>query len=587
MITLNEYIERGKSAVFKELLERVALWGALVFVLMSGLDYISTPENFKPFLIYRLAMSAVLLFIAALARILSEEDVMFHKSLAMAGIAASAITVELMILKTGGAQSHYYVGHIIIGICALGLIPAGFYFHTAGAALIYAVYLFPILLTGAAAETAAFFTANFFIVTSLASTLYLRYLNGNSLNRELTLEYELLQSEDALLESERQIKNIINSVEERFIVIDNDFNIVSANRAYLMSARKTFSEAVDNKCYQVAHAKTRPCFEDGEECAAKYALQTGKPHIATYPRKDADGGERIIEFKAYPQKNQSGDITSVIVTTVDVTDRKKRDREAHRSDKLQSIGTLAGGIAHDFNNLLLAATSNIVQAKKSLGSARPTSKPRPPYLRAVNESTIETEAAKMYLEEALSTLSRAKALAVDLSNLSGSGKSYKNVVHPSAFIENAVGSALGGVSTKCEYTIAPDTKPVEVDEGQITQALYNIVMNSVEAMQEGGRLRITAENVSVESGHVLPLDSGDYVKISIEDTGLGIDKDNLSRIFEPYFSTKKIAGGLGLTMSYTAVKKHGGTIDVESLPGKGSTFTIYLPAAPQPYEKTA
>ncbi len=133
---------------------------------------------------------------------------------------------------------------------------------------------------------------------------------------------------------------------------------------------------------------------------------------------------------------------------------------------------------------------------------------------------------------------------------------------------------------RCELSIQEGLWPVEIDEGQISQVIHNLVLNAQQAMPEGGTLKIRAENTTTDQAKGLPLKEGSYIQITVQDLGVGIPKENLPKIFDPYFTTKQKGSGLGLSTSYSIIRKHDGHMTVDSEPGKGSTFSIYLPAFP-------
>ena len=132
---------------------------------------------------------------------------------------------------------------------------------------------------------------------------------------------------------------------------------------------------------------------------------------------------------------------------------------------------------------------------------------------------------------------------------------------------------------KCEFSIAEDLWPVRVDLGQFSQVIHNLVLNAVQAMPQGGSIRLHARNAELEDQSGLPLEAGRYAKISLQDVGLGIPQEHLAKVFDPYFTTKREGSGLGLTMTYTTIHAHDGHIAVESEMAKGTTFRIYMPAS--------
>jgi PAS domain S-box-containing protein len=242
-------------------------------------------------------------------------------------------------------------------------------------------------------------------------------------------------------------------------------------------------------------------------------------------------------------------------------EHKLLEQEQLRSAKLESISTLAGGIAHDFNNLLTGIMGNIGLAKT--------------YIKPADQA-FET------LDEAEKAAVRARGLTQLLLTFARGGKPVKKIVDIAELIKESATFALRGSDVRLELSLPDDLWPVEVDEGQMNQVINNVVINADEAMPAGGILKIGAENSILKEVSALPLPKGKYIRIDIKDTGVGISKDHLDRIFEPYFTTKKKGSGLGLSTVYSIIKNHGGYIVAESAQNKGSAFHIYLPASKKP-----
>jgi len=174
---------------------------------------------------------------------------------------------------------------------------------------------------------------------------------------------------------------------------------------------------------------------------------------------------------------------------------------------------------------------------------------------------------------------RAKHLTQQLLTFSRGGAPIKKTAFISELLKDAAVFALSGSNVRCEFSIPGDLWPVEVDEGQITQVINNLIINASQAMPEGGIIKARAENIVVDAEQGLPLKEGKYMKISIEDRGIGIPEEHLQKIFDPYFTSKQKGSGLGLATAYSIVKRHDGCIQVKSELGVGSTFHIYLPAS--------
>ena len=245
----------------------------------------------------------------------------------------------------------------------------------------------------------------------------------------------------------------------------------------------------------------------------------------------------------------------------DITETKKLQEEVLKSQKMESIGTLAGGIAHDFNNLLYVVMGNISLVQDDLKTEIEISK----NLQAAEEACI-----------------RAKELSAQLITFSKGGDPVKKMMSIDNLLKDTVISVLDGFNLKSNISLADSIRQVNIDDNQIKHAIRNIVVNAKEAMDDNGQLKVSCENIDIPQEGFLTLNQGKYIKISFEDQGCGLSKENLKKIFDPYFSTKDMGAdkgqGLGLTISYSIIEKHGGLITVESELETGSIFSIYLPA---------
>jgi PAS domain S-box-containing protein len=241
----------------------------------------------------------------------------------------------------------------------------------------------------------------------------------------------------------------------------------------------------------------------------------------------------------------------------DITERKRATEELLRSEKLRSVGVLAGGIAHDFNNILTAILANISLVRAQLGTGSATA------IRL-----MEAEKASL----------RARELTKQLLTFSRGGAPVRRTLHLAGLIRESAILALRGSGTACEFAIAAELWPIEADEGQIGQVINNLVINASQAMAGGGIVRVAAGNAVVSRTEHLALADGKYVTISVSDKGAGIPEEHRTRVFDPYFTTKQEGSGLGLAVCYSIVLNHGGAITVDSKPGDGSLFTVYLPA---------
>ena len=242
----------------------------------------------------------------------------------------------------------------------------------------------------------------------------------------------------------------------------------------------------------------------------------------------------------------------------EIADRERMEQEVLKAHKLESLGILAGGIAHDFNNLLASIMGNISLAMLDL-------------------KADDTVLRQLELAEKASL--RAQDLTQQLLTFSKGGAPVKKTTSIGELIREAAGFALRGSRIKCAFMIPDDLRFADVDEGQITQVIHNLVINADHAMPSGGTITISCENVTIDTTAVIMLRPGSYIKVSVRDNGVGISEEYISKIFDPYFTTKQKGSGLGLATTYSIIKKHGGHILAESDPGKGTTFTFYLPAS--------
>ncbi len=242
----------------------------------------------------------------------------------------------------------------------------------------------------------------------------------------------------------------------------------------------------------------------------------------------------------------------------DITERKKMEEELLKAEKLESVGILAGGIAHDFNNILAAILVNVGLAKLYVKKED-----------KVLDKLSETEKAIL----------RAKDLTQQLLTFSKGGAPITSPASIDRLLNDTADFALSGSNVKCDCIVPDDLWEVEIDEGQVSQVIQNLIINAVQAMPQGGVIRIEAENITIKAGIGLPLKEGRYIRITIMDQGIGIPHGHLGKIFDPFFTTKQKGSGLGLSTAYSIVKNHNGLITVDSELGQGTTFYIYLPAA--------
>ena len=273
-----------------------------------------------------------------------------------------------------------------------------------------------------------------------------------------------------------------------------------------------------------------------------------------------DGSRYIITDSVAPIMDKDSVMSGTVLVFRDITERRKLEDRINKSEKIESLGVLAGGIAHDFNNLLNAIIGNVDIGKKF---SVPDSE--------VYKSLVRTGKAS----------ARAKELTQQLLTFSKGGAPVKKLAAIEDLIRDTADFGTRGSGVRCEFSLPEDLWDAEIDEGQISQVISNLVVNAVQAMPRGGAIHISGRNVEVRPTGLLDLKPGNYVNIIVRDTGQGIPQEQIGRIFEPYFTTKEGGSGLGLATTYSIIQKHEGAIDVESTVGSGTTFTIFLPASPE------
>ena len=269
-----------------------------------------------------------------------------------------------------------------------------------------------------------------------------------------------------------------------------------------------------------------------------------------------DGTERVIEDSGAPILDQQKRTIGVVLVFRDATEKRRLQDERQKAQRLESIGILAGGIAHDFNNSLTAIIGNISLAKFY---AKPGDK--------VFEKLEEIERAAM----------QTKDLTQQLLTFSKGGEPIKEIVSIAELLKEAALFTLRGSNVRCTFDLPENLWPVSIDAGQMSQVFNNIIINAEQSMPEGGIIDVKTQNVDITSPALMPSGPGKYVKISIRDHGIGIPRDHLTKIFDPYFTTKQKGSGIGLTVAHSIVDRHNGHITAESV-GNGATIQVYLPA---------
>jgi len=469
----------------------------------------------------------------------------------LAGIAAGGMATLSMATWT-------YVTHLLLVLLPISihfLIMGGtIHFSLGGMAI---VYLLLLLRTAKIMQKTVVESLNLrFQNNDLVEFLSKTKKETEQLNEELETEIlEKRRSEITLRESEEKYRMLIELMPQGIVIVQNEKPMFANHVALkIFNIDETRSVAKINIMSLVSKNEQARL---GSLLKAKLMGETDLPEHYFAILKRFNG----VEFPAeiFVRKISFAGEAAVQVIITDISERKRMEEEVFRARKLESIGIFAGGIAHDFNNLLTGILGNVTLAKVDMS---------------------KEDKSYQWLEEAKKASYRAKDLTQQLLTFSRGGAPVKKTASIINLIIDSSLFVLRGSNVKCEFSIPDDLWSVEVDEGQFTQVINNMVINADQAMPEGGIVKITAENIAMEAESGLPLIKGDYVRITVQDQGSGVEDKYLSRIFDPYFSMKEKGSGLGLAVCYSIIRNHGGCITLDSISGEGTAFFIHLPAVP-------
>lgn len=365
---------------------------------------------------------------------------------------------------------------------------------------------------------------------------------------------------EATLAAERErLQVTLRSIGDAVVTTDTEGRIVFLNKVAESLTGWTNEEARGRWSGEVLQLVNEGT---GERCAdpVRKVIESGRiVNLANATTLIArDGSRRSIADSGAPIRNKESKMSGVVIVFRDITLEKKLTEELLNVKKLQSIGVLAGGIAHDFNNILAAILGNIELAARKIVDK-------------------DAKAAEL-LENALKAGSRATKLTKQLLTFSKGGEPVKEKTSLSDLIRDSAVFVLHGSTVIPEFLFAEDLWEVDVDSGQISQVIQNIIINAKQAMPAGGKVKIRCDNIDDPAAEaLLGAEEGRFVRIVIQDSGVGIPSEIKDKIFDPYFSTKQTGSGLGLAICHSIIRKHEGSIAVHSIPDEGTTFTLYLP----------
>ena len=368
-----------------------------------------------------------------------------------------------------------------------------------------------------------------------------------------SLERRIAQLE----ETETFLRTILDSIQDGISVLDPDLTIAYVNRV-MRDWYPHCAPLEGHKCYDCYHGRSLPC----DSCPTLRALGSGIPEVEIVPGYP-DSTVEWIELFCFPIVDpHTGAVLKVVEYVRNITDQRRTEKQFLQAQKMEAIGTLAGGLAHDFNNLLTGIQGRASLLLEDLA-------PDHPHCGQVRE-----------IEQCVRS-------AADLTRqLLGFARGDRSVLKPTdmrRLVDDNL--QLFGRTRKdigIHVTHDPELWRVKVDRHQIGQVLLNLLVNAWQAMPCGGDLYLSTENMSIEVDYCRPyrIAPGRYVKVTVTDTGVGMDEKTRQRVFEPFFTTKEggHGTGLGLASAHGIVKGHNGFINVYSVSGRGTTFNVYLPA---------
>lgn len=377
------------------------------------------------------------------------------------------------------------------------------------------------------------------------------------------MEQDLREGEERYRRLSQQFNALLDAIPDPLLLQSKGLEIVWANRAATNFIGENDTGSAERHCYTLLHRTTAP--HDG--CPVLESFRTGMPAKNIIPLPD----DRTWEVRAVPVMGETGEVENVIELCRDVTEIRKLERQLIHAQKMEAVGQLAGGIAHDFNNIVTALIGYANLLLMRLATDDPS--------RHFVEQMLATAERAAELTQGLLAFSRKKVFNLQPVNFNEILSGFRS------FIMRIIGDDI-------QVAIEPEPQGMMVmaDSGQMEQVLMNLAANARDAMPEGGTLVIRVARRELDDAFITAHGYGEpgfYLCIEVTDSGIGMDEETQRKIFEPFFTTKEPGKGtgLGLSIAYGIIKEHGGYINVQSRPGSGSTFRIYLPLMEEQSQK--
>ncbi len=366
-----------------------------------------------------------------------------------------------------------------------------------------------------------------------------------AVGRDIT---ERKKAEEALKQSEANFKKLADTSPALIFVFNEDRLLYMNSTAKFVTACSD-EDMININPWDLVHPDSRDLLRQ-----AGIARRKGEMVPPYEARLISKNGSEIWGYLSADIIDYEGQ-EAILGVIIDISERKKMEEDLLQATKLESLGILAGGIAHDFNNILTVISGNISLAKMIIDAEND-----------ISELLSEVEKAAF----------QARDLTQQLLTFSKGGAPIKETASIQELLMDSASFVLRGSNVNCKFAIPDDLWAVNIDKGQISQVVNNLIINADQAMPEGGSIELSAENFVAPIAHSLPI--GNYIRISIKDQGIGILEKHLTKVFDPYFTTKQKGHGLGLATCYSIIRKHAGDIKISSEYGVGTTINVYLPA---------
>ncbi len=357
------------------------------------------------------------------------------------------------------------------------------------------------------------------------------------------------QTTEELQETRKLYKTAVNElIQEDVLVISSDYKVVDANDTLLQKLGLRRDEAIGRFCYEITHHKDQPCSGENHTCPLFQAITNRGPFQTTHIHFDKNGNKIYYSISIYPIFDKDT-VTGAIEISRDITKDINLQKAMMQQEKLASVGRLSAGVAHEINNPLTTILTTAMLIQEDLT-------PDDPLYQELNTITDETLRCRKIVTSLLNFARQSSPTKKE--------NSINTIVAETILLTKKQAVFKGLV---IEMDASEGIPPVHVDQGQIQQALINLIINAIEASESGGKVSVATDFSPVNS----------MVEIKVSDKGKGMTEETIDRIFDPFFTDKKTGTGLGLAITHGIIEQHDGTIDVTSALNRGSTFTIRLP----------